>query len=276
MAEKDKNDVPQDNFISQGLAAWHKAVPSPLLRALIYGGAAYGASNMLWGPIVDTIKTLGRPLRSFAGMSAAEWEQALEETRNDSDLRYKIPLVIGGITAVAPLLMNYRPTYEMDQLWSDHPTPKVYNGNNYGFARSEDRTQTKNGSLYEYDGYVSNIDFSQSINTPSALSLFSNDPFLAKQDYTRNLGTSILVDANNKTPGNYSTLGNIFDSAADKIDTKLSLGGIASTGVKAVVSNGIAKLFTTAVGTMVNLDDSTKRNLIDAGTWAGTISAILE
>lgn len=266
----------QDNFISQGLAAWHKALPSPLLRALVYGGAAYGASHLLWGPIVDTIKTLGRPFRRFADMSEAEWEQALENAKQDSSLQYKIPLIIGGLTAATPLAMNYRPTYELDQLWSDNPTPRLHNGNRYSFAQSYSAPMDKKESLYEYDGYVSNIDFSQSINTPSALSLFSNDPFLAKQDYTRNLGTSILVDANNKTPGNYTTLGNIFDSAADKIDTKLSLQGVVNTGVKAVVSNGIAKLFTTAVDAVVGLDDKTKQNLIDAGTWAGTISAILE
>jgi len=276
MAGDNKNKGPQDNFISQGLAAWHKAVPIPFLRALIYGGAAYGASHMLWGPIVDTIRSLGRPLRRFTGMSEAEWERSLEETKNDSSLQYKVPLIIGSLTAATPLFLNYRPAYELDQLWTDKPTPKLYNGNGYSFAQSDEAPLTKKESLYEYDGYVSNIDFSQSINTPSAISLFSNDPYLAKQDYTRNLGTSILVDANNKTPGNYSTLGNIFDSAADKIDTKLSLGGIASTGVKAVVSNGIAKLFTTAVGTMVDLDSNTRQNLIDAGTWAGTISAILE
>lgn len=266
----------QDNFISQGLAAWHKALPSPLLRALVYGGAAYGASHLLWGPIVDTIKTLGRPLRRFADMSETEWEQALENAKQDSSLQYKIPLIIGGLTAAAPLAINYRPTYAIDQLWADNPTPTLYNGNRYSFASGDTAPLTKKESLYEYDGYVSNIDFSQSINTPSALSLFSNDPFLAKQNYTRNLGTSILVDANNKTPGNYTTLGNIFDSAADKIDTKLSLQGVVNTGVKAVVSNGIAKLFTTAVDAVVGLDDKTKQNLIDAGTWAGTISAILE
>ena len=264
----------KDNFVSKGLAAWHKVVPNPLLRSLIYGGVAFGTARVLWDPLVETIKTLGRPFRRFSDMSEEEWEQSLEDAKQDSDLKFKLPLLIGGLTAATPLIMNYRPTYGIDQFWSDTPTPTHYNGNKYSPA--ENAPMPKAGSLYEYDGYVSNIDFSQSINTPSALSMFSNDPFLAKQDYTRNLGTSILVDANNKTPGNYTTLGNVFDSAADKIDAKLSLEGVVNTGVKAVVSNGIAKLFTTAIGTVVNLDDNTKRNLMDAGTWAGTISAILE
>lgn len=278
----DNNKRPSDNFISKINEKWHDLVPSPALRSLLYGTAAYAASRKLWNPLIDTIKVIGKPLRLFTGLSSADWDRAMEAARHNSDVKRKLPWIIGGLTFATPLALNYRTTYELDQLWSDNPTTRVYSPNKYvpsveGLKEEEEESGIeKQSGLFDIDGYESNIDFSKHINTPSALSMFTNDPYLAKQDYTRNLGVSIIADANNKSPGRLTTLGDIFDSAASKIDTKLSMNGLISTGVKAVVSNGLSKLFTTAIGTVVDLDDSTKQTLINTGTWAGTISAILE
>ena len=81
------NDKLTDNPISRGVELWHRILPSPMLRAVVYGAGAYGATRALWDPLMDTTKSLGRPLRQFAGMSSAEWDAAIEEARQNSDVR---------------------------------------------------------------------------------------------------------------------------------------------------------------------------------------------
>ena len=71
-------------------------------------------------------------------------------------------------------------------------------------------------------------------------------------------------------------MGGIFDSAMDKLDKKLSFQGLAKAGVRTVVANSVANLFTSALDTMVGLSPEAQRTIIDTGTWAGAISAILE
>jgi len=43
-----------------------------------------------------------------------------------------------------------------------------------------------------------------------------------------------------------------------------------------MIANATAHLFTSAIGAVVPLPKEMKRNLIDAGTWAGAIHSILK
>lgn len=130
--------------------------------------------------------------------------------------------------------------------------------------------------MFEYGGYVPEMDFSSVINARDAKSLFTNDPYLQNNDYARNMGTAIVSNAALNAGSNNVTLGGVFDSAVNKISNKLSFEGVTSVAVKTLVSNGIARLLTGAIGTMTNLSPDVRNTIVEAGTWAGAVSSILK
>lgn len=115
----------------------------------------------------------------------------------------------------------------------------------------------------------------QLLNTQATMDLFRSDPVLSTYDpYAKNFGTSIIASASNGARN--TSLGSIFDSAVDKLQGRMTLSGMSNTALNAATSYATASLFTNAVGTMMGLPKGTRDNIISAGTWAGTISSILE
>ena len=92
-----------------------------------------------------------------------------------------------------------------------------------GWTNPFSKTQalSKTASLWEATNYQPLTDFGHLINVRDVSQLFQNDPYLkANSDYAAHLGTAIV----NAAPayGNQTTLGNVFDSAVDKIKKKLT------------------------------------------------------
>ena len=278
--------IEQDSFISRGVQRYRSLVPSPAVQAFLLGGAAMGLSSLAWKPVVETARSLGRvPGRAISRMSNAEWDEALDEIRDDPKYRRWLPVALGGAAGLAALGLSYAPNREYGGLlnWEApvKTNPKQALGSRLSYLQHTPAftkgagLKKRANDLFEYTGYVPTLDLSDTINARSATSLFTNDPFLQNDDYVRNLGTSIVTNAAIQQHSNTPTLGSVFDSAVDKIDKKLSFSGLADVGVKSVISNATARLFTDVVGTMTNLTPDTRRNLVDAGTWAGTITSIL-
>ena len=90
------------------------------------------------------------------------------------------------------------------------------------------------------------------------------------------MGLSIVNNAALRGGTEHPTLGRLFDSALDKMETKLTVNGVTDIAVKSAVANTTARLFTGALGAVCGMNDRTRQKLIDAGTWAGAIAAILE
>ena len=293
------------NFISDAYAAYKKVVPFPAASALLLGGLAWGGSRLLWRPVVNTVRSLVRvPGRALSGMSDAEWDEAFDEFEADSSYKRWVPLAFGALAAGGALYNSWDRRKEGNGLWSWTPRERaiapapITTTNQNAVPKAQlnppqaTQVQTpvnavprmkKTNSLqkqaddfFEYSGYVPNTDFSKVLDARQATSLFTNDPYLQQQDYVRNLGTSIVVNAANTAHTNKPTLGDVFDSAVNKIENKLSFEGLAHVGVRSVIANATANLFTDVLGTMTDLSPAAKRNIVDAGTWAGTISAILD
>lgn len=282
-------DKTADNFISQAFEGYKKVIPNPLTSAMLVGAGAYGLSRLGWNPIVETIRSLARvPGKALGGMSDDEWDEAMDELKNNSSYRRWIPAAIGALTFGGHVLGSYTPYERHGGLLKWNATPSGYQDPKlkYGLPntdsmytpeqRGETPAQSKRATEFSYSGYVPDFDFSQPVNARHAQLLFTNDPYLQNEPYVKNMGTAIVAAAAQTAGTNNPTLGGIFDSAVNKIDKKLSFEGLTSIGVKSVISNSAARLFTGVLGTMMDLTPETRRNLVDAGTWAGTITAILD
>jgi hypothetical protein len=271
-----------DNFISRGIQAYQSVVPNPAAQALLAGGALYGLSRLAWNPIVNTIRSLARvPGKAMSGLSDEEWDEAMDELESNSKYKKWVPVAIGGLAAAGSFLPSFKANKQYWGLGQWNPRTSYYHrdknqlGFNSGLPKAGS-VQKCAEDLFSFDGYVPAVDFSQTVNTRNAVDLFTNDPFLKNHQYAKNMATAIVADAANRTGTNNTTLGTVFDSAVNKIENKLSFSGLAEVGVKTVLANAGARLFTGALGAMTGLSPESQRTLIDAGTWAGAITAILE
>ena len=249
--------------ISKLLDPVRKYVPNPLWLAGGIGLAGGALGIGMWDNIVHTGGSLGRyPIRKITGMSNDEYDQAMEDLANDNKYKWLIPGAIAALLSGGYLAARYNPNQEGKGLTSW--TPKVAS------------LQKQADELFTYGGYVPDIDFSQVINAGQAKDMFSNDPNLRNDPYVRNMGISIINDAAKRAGYVNPTLGNIYDSTSSKIKSKLSWQGVTGIAANTMLANATAHLFTSALGAVVPLSKETKRNLIDAGTWAAAVTSILE
>ena len=264
MADDMNKKALADNIVSRAASAYRAAVPNPLVAAALAGGLAWGGTKLLYRPIMSTVRSFARTpgIRNLVGMSRQEADQTMDDMEYNYRLGTWLPVAAGAVAALGPVAMNFNKNKAGYGLTSWFPKSGSFG---------------KYADLYAVDNYIPSTDFSAAINSRDALNLFSNDPHLQTPDnaYARNMGTAIVAAAA-PAPGQPVTLGGIFDSAVNKIENKLTFDGLSNVALRSVIANTAAKLFTASLGTMVNLDPLTKDRIVDAGTWAGAVSAILQ
>jgi hypothetical protein len=285
-----------DNPISRMVERYKSIVPNPLASSLLVGGGLWGVSKLGYGNIMNTIRSLGRPIaKRMTGMSDMDFDESMDELTYDSNYSTWLPIgvgALGAIAAAAPSFSRYRKNFGLTA-WDSPIMPHKPMSNDPDYLRGiNDLTapempssMTKPASYKMYKaasaffnstGYDNDpLDMTKAVDIGRARSLFDTDPYLMNDSYTRNFGNSIINNASIQSGVNNPTLGNIFDSAKDKVKSKLSIQGIADIGIKSMVANNTARLFTGVLDTMIDLSPTTRRNIIDTGTWAGTVSAIL-
>ena len=270
------------NPIGTTATFYKKYGPNPLLSAMLLGGAVYGAGRLAWNPIMETIRALGRPFASERSKedpnAELKWDKSIDEIKRDSDLKYKLPIALGILTGLGSAATLVRPNERWFGLLDWDAKPRQTTLMSRPPAGSPDAYvvgETKTASLDPASPYISDIDWNKPIGATRATGLFTGDKHFDDDPYVRNLGVSIVSNAAISQGTRTPTLGNIFDSAVDKLEKKLSFSGVLGTAANAVAANGAARLFTSALDTMVGLPVGVQRGLIDAGTWAGTITSIL-
>ena len=162
---------------------------------------------------------------------------------------------------------------EEDQFFGDEP------GTAASRRIAEQSKTIKNAALKKYaslwgdQGYQPTFDFNTPIVQRNAVDLFANNPYIQKQDYERNLGTSIIMGA--PAYGGQTTLGGIYDSAVNKFDKKLSFNGLAGSAIKGAVAGGLAGMFTDALGAVVGMPDPLRRSVANTVGFAKAMTTIL-
>ncbi len=249
--------------VSQILDPVRKHIPNPLVLAAGLGLAGAGIGYGLWPNAAYTIGSIGRyPIRKMTGMSADEYDQALDELATDSKYNVLVPAALGSIAAGSYLTLRANP-----------------NQRGYGLLNWVPKTASLHkeaDELFSYGGYVPDINFHQIINANQAKNMFTNDPHLQDDPYVKNMGLSIINDASNRAGYVNPTLGNIYDSTAQKIKSKLSWQGVTGIAANTMLANATAHLFTSALGAVMPLSPEAKRNIIDAGTWATAVASIFK
>lgn len=266
----------KDNPISTAYNWYTQHGPSPLATAGIVALLAYAKNRALWGPSVETLRSLGRPIgRGVYGNTPegdAEWNAAMDDLKNNSKARRIVPAAFALMAGGGLLGLMADPGKKNWGLTSwNAPSKPIGAG-----AANLPATSLFKTASYLTDSYVDNLDWSKPVNGADARRLFTNDPWLKHEPYVRHLGGSIVTGASLESGSRNPTLGSIFDNAVGKLENKLTWSGVTDMAVKSAVANGAARLFTGALDAMVGLDPRMRQSLVDAGTWAGAITSILD
>lgn len=260
-ARKPKFDWLSREGVSGALNPIRKYTNSPLGMAAALGLTGVGLGYGLWRNAVETGGSLGRyPIRKLTGMTDEEYDQAMEELASDSRYKWLIPGALATLLGGGYLALKANP-----------------NQKNFGLTSWTPKTASLHkeaDELFTYGGYVPDVDFSQVINAGQARDMFSNDPNLKDDPYVRNMGISIINNASRKAGFVNPTLGDIYDSTASKVKSKLSWQGVTGVAANTMLANATAHLFTAGLGAVMPLSQDAKRAIIDAGTWAAFASSI--
>lgn len=128
-------------------------------------------------------------------------------------------------------------------------------------------------AMWGGQGYQPTFDFNTPLTQRTAVDLFANNPYIKEKDYERNLGTSIIMGA--PSYGGHTTLGNVYDSAVNKFQKKLTLGGLAGSAIKGAVAGGLASMFTDTLGAVVGMPDPLRRSVANTVGFAKAMCTIL-
>lgn len=274
-----------DNPISSFASGYKKVTVNPIGSSALLGGLGFGVGYLGWDRGVEAARALlRRPVTWMTKMTPKEFDEEVDDIKSDSKLRWIIPGILGAGVMGLGLMWNYRPNEAYGGLlkWNAKPKPLDENRyRNYTMPGPQNLQKTAaleklSNSVFEYSGYVPELDFAKTINAPVAKrQLFSNDPWLQNEPYVQNMGIAILSDAQRRTGAVNVPMGSVYDSAVDKFKSKFSLGGIASVGAQTILANTASTLFVKALGAVTGLDEDKQQKLVELGTWAGAARAIL-
>lgn len=250
-----------DNPISRAAEVYRKVTINPAVNAGMQGALAFGVGTLGWNQMVETARSLfRRPVSLMTKMSPHEFDQEMEDIKNDKRLRYIIPGALGAGVLGLSLLASYRPNEAYGGLLAWNAAPK-------GLSKTSALRKLAN-DMFEYGGFVPQVDFSQILDAPATKQqLFTNDPWMQKDPFTQSTGIAILSDAQRRAGSSNVSMGNIYDSAADKFKTKFSLMGVTDIAANTMFANAAANLLVNAVGAMTGIPQEIREDIISAGTW---------
>ena len=253
--------MPQ-NPISRFVSKYQDTIKSPATQAAVLAGVGVPAMYLLRRPMQRLIRHVGMDPRVNAalGTNKKDMDQALTQMQNNWVGKHGLPLFLGLAPAAASLVMNYTPG-------------QSYGGLGSWGVKKNSALMTKVASLWETQGYQTQLDLSTTVNPNTVAGMIQNNPYLQNSPYERALGTSIVTGA--KRTGSQTTLGNIYDSALNKFDHKLSFEGVTNKAVKSLVQGSLAGMFTDVVGSVVGLPDPVRGQVANTVGFASALNAIL-
>lgn len=249
----------QHNIISNLTNKYEKFVDSPLKQAAILSAIFIPTAYALKNPVYRMMRGYSMRRASSPGQARKVYDD-MNKWSNSWKAKWGLPILWGSIPAAVSLAANldfHKPGAGLTQ-WQPQPL----------FDRT---TLTKTSSFYSQYNPVSN--FNTPVNPQYLSGLLKSNPILQDNNYAINLGSSILNAA--PTTGFNTTLGNVYDSALNKFDKKLSFQGLAGSAVKGVIAGSLAGMFTDVCGAMAGLPKSVMNPISgDVGLITGVGTAL--
>lgn len=254
------------NPIAKAVKFYQKVVPSPLIHAALLGTGAWWATKKLTPTIQDVGIKLALATTGKANdpQTLARAQQVAQQQRQTPLWQKHVPITAGILAG----LISMAGVTNFDKKWNNwltwNPPDKLV----------KKESLNKSASLWEFAGYQPSCKFDQVVNSNAVMDIFRTNPILRDDSYARNLGTSIVAAAP-KFGYQNTTLGNIYDSAMNKFQNKLTLHGIAKQGAKGFIAGSLAGMFTDTVGTVMGLPPSARAPITKSVALGSALYSIL-
>lgn len=251
------------NIVHDIYRKYQQLIPNPLAQGAIFACLTVPAVYLTQRLAYNRMKRLAQDPRAamMAGMTPQQAIDSLQEMQQNSFAKHGLPWLAGLLAFSAGTVPNLN-----------------FDADNWGLTQwypdiKKKASLYKTASLWGDQGYQPSFDFSTPVLKRDALSLFNDNPQVQKNDYSRNLGTSIIAAA--PAYGGQTTLGSIYDSAVNKFDKKLNFQGLGGSIVKGAIKGGLAGLFTDTIGAVMGLPDPLRRSVANSVGFGTTICSIL-
>lgn len=231
------------NVISDIYNKYQSTITSPLMQTAILAGITFPAAYYLKNPIYRGITAYSMA----RAKTPREKQQILQDMQDFSQSwqgKWGAPTAVASVLPLLSLVMNFRPNWKGYGLTQWGP----------GDTKSAETGLNKKQSLWQAQPYQPTSNFNTQINPGYITGLIQQNPVLNQSAYAQNLGTAILNAV--PTTGFNTTLGNVYDSAVNKFDKKLSFTGLSGSALKGVIAGSMAGMFTDVVGAMAGLPKS--------------------
>lgn len=274
------------NIIHDIYKKYQEIIPNPLAQGTLFAGLTIPAVYFTQRLAYNRLKRLAQDPRAamLAGMTPQQAKESLQQMQQSTFARHGLPWLAGLLAFAAGTVPNFniqQSDLGMTKWYPDSPKKKQVAAStkagteeqkkNASFV--EKQTLYKIASMWGDQGYQPSFDFNAPVIKRDAIRMFSQNPEVQKNDYARNLGTSILVAA--PAYGGQTTLGSIYDSAVNKFDKKLNFQGLGGSIVKGAIKGGLAGLFTDTIGAVFGLPDPLRRSVANSVGFGTTICSIL-
>lgn len=246
------------NILSNLTKRYQKFTGSPLGQAAMISAVTIPAAYFLKNPVYRMIRGYGMA-RAKTSDQAMQIYNDMNQHANSWWGKWGAPIVAGSILPMASLAMNFDPDAKGFGLTSWNPYKKEAGLN-------------KTAGLWQSE-YNPTANLNTPVNPQHLTNMIRSNPLLQDSPYAMNLGASILNAA--PSTGFTTTLGNVYDSAFNKFDKKLSFQGLAGTALKSVAAGSLAGMFTDVCGAMAGLPASVMKPISgDMGIITGVGTAL--
>ena len=234
-----------------------RILPNPLIAALATGGIVYGASRLAYPLVSGAFKHMG----SRFGMDPTGIDELSYELDTPENKK-KIPAVLAALSTAAILASSYDGTSKVKyggllSRWDD-PNRGIAKDASFGMmSQLHDQTE---------------LDFGKLLPVRTTKDIIMNDP--NAEIYHKGNALDIVNKASGFKDNGMMTAGALFDSTLNKVQQNLTLGGVTNAAVRGVIGYGMAKAFTGAVGSLIDMPKSVRDGIVTAGMITNIIQGL--
>lgn len=251
--------------VSRYLEPIQKFIPNPATAALATGALLYGGTKLAYPWMSGAV----RHVALKTGITSPEELAEIEQNMQKPSTRTWLPAIVAALGAGGVLASTYRSS---DHLplggWFIH-----WDDPRRSLPSKTGSTTKAASDLFNWDiADQTSLDFHKMIPVRMAQDMVLNDP--NTEVYQKGNALDIInTAAGGKNTGKMSA-GSLFDSALNKVQRNLTLGGITDSAVRGVLGYGTAKAFTNAVSSMVDMPKGVRDGIVSLGMLTNIIQGL--
>lgn len=274
--------------VSEYIKPFKRLAPNPILAALWAGGLVYGASRLSYPLITGAAKHTAAQL----GMGDPESQHDIDTNFNSSKYKKWVPIILGGLGAAGVLASSYNPSPDLSygglfNSWDDprraiskkrkeehlRRSNRIHHMDSSSMIEERDRLAKTASDVFSWDiNDQTYLDFGKMLPVRMAKDIIMNDP--DSEIYQKGNALDVINNASRHNDNGRMSAGSLFDSALNKVQQNLTLGGIAEAGTRALIGYGVAKAFTSTMCNLIDMPKPLRDGIVSAGMITNVIQGL--